>query len=221
MKPFISRSIIGLSTLAVGVILLLDALGVADTGSFLRDWWPSLIVIGGVAMLIGDTKNYMWALLIMIIGVVTQVRVLGLTDINLWQLFWPLALIVIGLSIMLRRSDTTKRTSVSGSDDTIAILGGTDQVNTSEEFTSSKVTALLGGAKLDLRKAVIKQAATIEVFTLMGGIELFVPRGVIVKNRTNVILGGVENKTDQEVTKNSPVLTIVGDVVMGGVEIKN
>lgn len=221
MKAYISRFLIGAAILAVGAALLLDALNIVDTSSILADWWPLLIILGGITILVDDVRNYLWALLVVAIGAITQLRLLGYSDINPWQVFWPLVLIVIGVSIIFKRPAILKRESSTDSDDIVAILGGSDQANSSDDFTSSQVTAILGGAKIDLRKATIKKSATVQVFALMGGIELVVPRGVIVKNKTSAILGGIENKTDQDVTKNAPVLTIVGDVIMGGVEIKN
>lgn len=221
MNAYISRLIIGIAVLAVGAALLLDALNIVNTSSLLSNWWPSLIILGGVAMLVSDTRNYLWALLVIIVGAATQLRVLGYVDVNPWQVFWPLALIMIGLSIIFRRPTLSRRASETDSDGIVAILGGSDQKNMSDDFSGSKITAILGGTKLDLRKATIKKSATINLFALMGGVELVVPRGVIVKNRTNAILGGIENKTDQDITKDSPTLTITGDVILGGVEIKN
>ncbi len=78
----------------------------------------------------------------------------------------------------------------------------------------------MGGVELDLSKAVIKKEATLRVNVFMGGIELRVADGVIVKNRTAALLGGVEDKTFPEKTKKAAVLNIEGSIVMGGVEVK-
>lgn len=222
MNTQLSRLLIGAALSIFGVALLLDALTIIDTGSILRIWWPMLIVVGGIAMLISDRKNYLWSLAVVVAGVFIQLRVLGFyEDINLWQVIWPLIIIGVGVSIAMGRSILPQAKVTSGSDDIMAILGGSDQKNMSDDFTGSKVTAILGGAKIDLRKAAIKESATIQVFTLMGGVEIVVPRTVMIKNQTNAILGGIENKTDQDALKNAPVLTIVGDVILGGIEIKN
>ena len=70
--------------------------------------------------------------------------------------------------------------------------------------------------------AIIKKEATLDVFSLWGGIEVYVPKDIIVKNNTSVILGGVEDTTDNSVAlAGAPVLYIIGDVIMAGVEIKN
>lgn len=222
MKANISRLIIGAIIAVAGLLLLLNALAIIDTSSIIKNWWPLLVVAGGVAIFFNDSKNYLWALVIITVGAFAQLRVLGFySNIDFWQVVWPIILIGVGISIAMGRSAVPRSKTVTGGDDVTAILGGSDQKNTSSNYSGSKVTAIMGGAKIDLRKANINEQATLEVFALMGGIEIVVPRSIIVKNRTNVILGGVENKTDQDITQDSPTITVVGDVIMGGVEIKN
>lgn len=221
MKAYISRLIIGLVVALVGAALLLDTLHVVDTVSILGDWWPLLVVLAGAIILINDLKNYLWALLVIFFGGFLQVKQLGYTDLNPWQLFWPLVLVVIGVSIIFRHPMTSRRKSTDASDDIVAILAGSDHISTADNFTGARATAILGGAKIDLRKATLAKEATIDVFSLMGGVEIVVPRGVVVNNKTNAIMGAVETKIDQEVVAGASTLTIVGDVIMGGVEIKN
>lgn len=208
--------------MALGLALLGDALNIFNTSELLATWWPLAIILGGVAMLISDNKNYVWALLVIIAGVFLQLRLLGYYEnIDVWQVLWPVILIGVGLSIVLGRSAMPHTRVEPGSDNIVALLGGSEQKNTSGDFTGSKVTSIMGGAKIDLRKATIKKTATLEIFALMGGIEIIVPRNVAIKNQTNVFMGGVENKTDQDIDRNSPTLTFAGDVIMSGVEIKN
>lgn len=220
MKAQITRTITGLLIVAVGAGFLLDNANVIEFGKLVSEWWPLAVIGAGILMLVNDVRSYLWALLVVGIGVVFQLRELGIVDINPWQMFWPIVIIVVGLSIVFSRTPRN-RVSKGERDDVTAILGGTDQKNTSDDFKGSKLTAVLGGAKLDLRKATIKKEATIEVFSFWGGVELIVPRNVIVRNQTSAILGGVEDKTDQDAVKNAPVLYVTGDVVMAGVEIKN
>lgn len=223
MNNSLSRIITGTLITLIGLGFLLEAFNLVDVSGIFWTWWPILIIISGVIMVINDAKNYLWSLIVIAVGLVVQLRVLELVEVEPWRLFWPAVLVGIGISILIQRSSVLPKTTKSNEnrDDITAILGGSDSKNFSDNFQSSKATVILGGTKLDLRKATIKKSATIEVFVLMGGIELVVPRGVIVNNQLNSILGGTEDKTDQDQSKDAPTITIVGNVIMGGIEIKN
>lgn len=221
MKAQITRIIAGLAIVAVGLGFLLDNLNVYDFGALARDWWPMAVIGAGLLIFLSDARSYLWALLVTGFGVLLQLKQLGITDISPWQFFWPVVIIVVGLSVLMNRSATRLRVSKAERDDVTAILGGSDFRNASEDFKGSKVSAVMGGVKLDLRKAKMKKDATIEIFSFWGGVELVVPRDVKIKNKTAVVMGGVEDKTEQEAGKDAPTLYITGDIIMAGVEIKN
>lgn len=221
MKAYTTRFITGLAIIVLGGLFLANNLNIVDTTDFLSNWWPLGVVLAGILIFINDTRSYLWALLVIGIGGILQLNTLDVIDVNPWQVFWPVVIIVIGVSILLNQSAYKKRVTKTDRNDITAILGGSDQRNSSDDFKGSKITSILGGVKLDLHKAVIKKEAVIDVFTLLGGVEIVVPRNVVVKNQTSAILGGVENKADPDKEKGAPVLYITGDVILGGVEIKN
>ncbi len=222
-----SRIITGLLILAIGVGLLLSNLNVLNFGDLARDWWPMIIVTIGVIIFLDDMKNYLWALIVTAFGVVTQLHVLDVLPVNAWQLVWPIIIIAVGVSILVNRAvfagspKGSAKISKADREDVTAILSGSEQKNHSTNFKASKITAIMGGAQVDLRKAIIKKEATVEIFTLMGGVELIVPEGVEVKCSTSNILGGIEDKTIAPAKKDAPILYVIGDVIMAGVEIKN
>jgi hypothetical protein len=78
----------------------------------------------------------------------------------------------------------------------------------------------MGGLEIDLRDASIKGEAIIDIFALMGGVEMRVPEDWLIIIDGFPFMGGFEDKTrpPKETTKR---LTIKGTAVMGGVEIKN
>ncbi|MDN5819326.1 MAG: cell wall-active antibiotics response protein [bacterium] len=221
MNKNISRYILGGVIVLFGAAVFANNINVLDLQDTFEQWWPLLIILGAVLILINDTKNYIWAIVVAGFGLLMQLDALDYIDVEPWQVIWPLVLVVIGLSIVTNRSGDKSKINKDSQGDVSAILGGADQRSASEDFKSTNVTAIMGGAKLDLRRATIKQSATVNVSVIMGGIELVVPRNVVIQNKTSAILGGSENQTDQDTSKSSPVLTIVGSVVLGGIEIKN
>lgn len=217
MKTSLSQYTAGACVIAFGTLLLLDRLHITDNA--LGMWWPLLLIVIGIVMLVSDRRN-LWGIALIVGGGLFQLRALEMIDINPWEFFWPVIIILVGLSIILNRS---RRPEVSArqSDDASAIFGGVDLMSASEDYQGGNATAVLGGVKIDMRKAIIKKEATLTVFVLCGGIELIVPEGVVVKPQATCILGGIENKYPATATKNAPVLYVAGTVTMGGIEIKH
>ena len=198
---------------------MLNNLQVAPFGVSLSDWWPLLIVAGGVLILLSDIKNYLWASLVIVFGVLFQLKQLDIIEVYPWQLFWPILIIAVGLSIVINHT-AKKPVARRDREDITVILSGSESRVQSKDYRGSKVTSILGGAVLDLTGASIKKEATIDLFCLWGAVEIRVPEGVAVKDGTSSIMGGIENSvTSDGVGETSPTLRIVGDVVMSGVEI--
>ena len=217
----LTRTIIGLLIVAVGASFLLTNLNILPFDVGIAQWWPLFIVAGGVVMLLSDVRNYLWAMLVIGLGALLQLKQFGIVDVNPWQLFWPAVIIVLGVSVMTSRGSSRGKIAASDREDVMAILSGSEVRVESKDFKGSRVTSICGGAMIDLRKAVIKKEATIDVFAFWGGIEIIVPEHVMVKNNTSAIMGGVEQQAGGDAVKEgSPILYITGDVVMSGVEVK-
>jgi predicted membrane protein len=119
-------------------------------------------------------------------------------------------------------SHASERRGVSTESDfsETAVLGGVDRQNNSQKFHGGEATAFMGGVKLDLREAVMEGSeATIDVTTVMGGVELHIPREWTIVNRVTPVLGGVEDHTRSG--DGSKRLIVEGTVVMGGLNISN
>lgn len=220
------RIIIGGFIIVIGAALLLSNLGADSYGEVLRKTWPAIIIVLGLMMLLNKSRDFVWAFIVIAAGVLWQLNALDIINVSVWHLFWPVLIIIVGLSLMFnRKGSTNKKTALEVSqsehEDIIAILSGSEQSNRSDDFKASKITAVMGGVKLDLSKATIHKEATVEIFSLWGGVELVVPENVMVHSSTLNILGGIEDKTAKPTKKDAPVLRVIGDVIMAGVEIKN
>lgn len=224
MKASYTRIATGIIIALVGLGLLAGNLNVfnANVGELWSTWWPLLVIVGAILIFINDMKSYLWALLVAAFGVLYQLKNLDIITVNPWQVFWPMIIVVVGLSIAFE-SNRRRQYEVSKKDrdEVVAILGGSDKRYTSDNYLGTSTTVVMGGNKLDLRKVHIKEQAVISATVIMGGLEIIVPRDITVRNETNAILGGVDDKTDQDRVKNAPLLIVTGDVVMGGIEIKN
>lgn len=222
MNQSIVRIITGIVVLGIGAGALLDALNIFSFWGHFQTWWPLLIIGAGVLTFISNPRSsYVWALALVLIGTLLQLNRLDLTEVNLFSLIWPIIIIAVGLSILTSFSSRKKVVKGKDTDNISAFLSGSDTVSTSKNYKGGRVTAVLGGAVLDLRDAEIKDEAVLDVFALCGGIEIKVPRGWRVQSQATMILGGIENKSSKRDGESGPVLTITGTVALGGIEVNS
>jgi hypothetical protein len=90
-------------------------------------------------------------------------------------------------------------------------------------FRGAEATVCMGGCELDLREALMAEGApaVVDVFVLMGGINIFVPVNWTVSQEVVPLFGGVQDKTRSIPSNPAQHLLVRGTVVMGGVEISN
>lgn len=215
------RIVTGITIVLAGVMILLSNINVFNFGPVFADWWPVLLIGAGLLMLVNDSKNYIWGIFISGLGVLFLVNTLDIARVDVGDIFFPAVLVAVGLSILLKGSGSVaRRVSEKNDEDITAVLGGSSHKNTSPDYRGGKVTVVMGGVEIDLSKAMIKKDASLDVFALMGGVELRVPENVIVKSRAAVVMGSIEDKTRPVHSKDAPVLFLDGTLIMAGVEIK-
>ena len=81
--------------------------------------------------------------------------------------------------------------------------------------------AVMGSAEYDFRQATFTSPrVAISVGVLMGSVELRVPEGVTVVDRTACIMGSVECKGMTPGTPGAPVIELTGFVCMGSIDVR-
>ncbi|HEX8361633.1 MAG TPA: DUF1707 domain-containing protein [Longimicrobium sp.] len=104
----------------------------------------------------------------------------------------------------------------------VAVMGGATRRGAWAPPRQLNVIAVMGGAELDFRQARIAPGVTeVNVFALMGGVQIVVPPGVHVEMNGIAIMGGFDEKVRAEAppAPGSPILRIGGFAMMGGVEV--
>jgi predicted membrane protein len=224
---------IGLLIMMLGIVLMLDRFGVLEASRVLRFWPAGLMVMGGATWARDrSARGRFWGLVWIIIGSWLLLNTLGILQIGFWELFWPLVLILVGLKLVLHtaRIRNTDR-GTTGISNLFALMGGSKRSADEAPFHGGQVTAIMGGCILDLRRAIVDPGAepVIDVFALMGGVELWVPGDwSIAADDLVPIMGGVEDKRLPPVGASrgsdpaaSPArLRLRGHIIMGGLVIK-
>jgi Domain of unknown function (DUF1707) len=108
-----------------------------------------------------------------------------------------------------------------GSGMSVAILGSVDRGGTWVVPPRHSVVAVLGGVRLDLREARFSQReVTIDVFTLMGGVDITVGEDVDVDVSGFGIMGGFDHRASGPGLPGAPKVRVVGLALMGGVNVR-
>ncbi|MBO3085092.1 LiaF transmembrane domain-containing protein [Cellulomonas fengjieae] len=212
--------LLGVLIVAVGVIALLTQLDVlsVDLGQLFSDWWPLIIIGVGLAALIAAPRAWLGPTVIIVVGLLFLLQSLDVLDVNFWEILWPVAVILVGLSLI------TNFGSQSVDDDVInstVFWWGSDRKTRSQQFKGGTLTAIMGGIDVDLREADIVDRAEISIFTFWGGVELKVPPTWRVRTSGLPILGGWEDKTTLPLQDGAPELVVRVTTIMGGAEIKS
>lgn len=217
-KSLLLRVFFGLMIVVLGGILLLQNLGIINHdiwqqyGAF---FWGSALMIAGVAMMAANRHFWIAGIPLMIVGLGVILRGVGIVDVNLWKLFWPVLLIAVGLAVVFRPKASRRQ---SAKKDMAAVFYG-DGSRVQGKYDGGSLTAIFGGIELDLRDAKITNGAVIEVTVLCGGVSVLVPENVIVENDVRGILGDSDNKTTASASAKTK-LYIRGDCILGGFEVK-
>ncbi len=211
----------GMLLLLLGLALLLNRLEIVDVSFrvLVGTWWPLLIVAAGLAALMTVPRAWPGPVALIAVGVFFQLARLDLFDIELSSLIWPIILIAIGLSLLVRFGRPTSDSAESIR--STVFWWGSARKSRSPNFRSAVLTAVMGGIELDLREADIQRRADISIFTFWGGVEVKVPPTWRVTVRGLPLLGGWEDKTVEPTDPNAPELVVHVTTVMAGAEIKN
>lgn len=220
------RLMTGILLLAAGGLLLLSNFNMLNwrLEDIIFSWQMLLIAIGFISL---AGRNYTGAIVLFAIGgffllpdIFTNLR------IDFVSVFWPLVIIIIGLSLILRGKNFIKsHKSSSDSDDYIDevnIFGGSDRILNAEFFEGGKITNIFGGSDVNMKNVKLKNGfAEIEVTAIFGGFKLYVPENWNVRIEATSIFGGINDKRHFGVneTVNTDTLVIKGAAIFGGGEI--
>lgn len=166
---------IGLCILILGVCLVLDRVGLIPASETLKFWPIGLIILGlsVIAQAFRDTS---------------QVR----HSVPWGAIFLLLIVGFVGTRIFERRAsspDSSESASI------FAVLGGERRAG-GPGFRSASITAVMGGAQLDLRNVQPSpgQEISVDVFNLMGGSVIYAPLDWVVDVRAVSIMGGINDQ---------------------------
>ncbi|WP_069648921.1 LiaF transmembrane domain-containing protein [Caloranaerobacter ferrireducens] len=220
------KKIFGILLVVIGVFLLLGETGIIDITirDIISGYWPLILVVIGLYKLFTNSISKITGIILIIIGILLQLKVSEYFNIFEYDLFWPIVIILLGIWILLFYKRDRWKVSSKDVLSAFALFSGFNIKNSSQSFKGGNITSIFGGVEVDLREASIlkEQEARIDILIAFGGAEIFVPQGWNVVIKGTPIFGGWENKTvNNNFDTNSPTLIINSFVMFGGFEVKN
>lgn len=213
------RLFFGLLVVAVGVILLLDNAGTLDAWEIFGTWWPAVVILAGVLTFAANPRHWPVALIITAVGTAFLLSNLGVVDAG--EFIIPAAIIGVGLLVLFGRG-MGSRTEAGDRVNSFNVFSGSELASHSKQFQGGSISAIFGGAEVDLRDAAPAADAQLDVFTAFGGVELKVPEGWQVAVKGLPLFGGIENATVKDtLAADAPKLSVSATVLFGGLEIKH
>lgn len=224
------RIVIGIALVLAGLLFFAANFGLI-TSEVLRtviSFWPILLVAWGLTTIYhrddnGDTISGSILIIVGLLFLGNRFQLFNFGWNEFWKVFWPIALILLGWSMLSNRSKTEGQN--------VAFLGGLEKTSGQWVLKSEAYQAILGGIELDLSQAVFSSnEINLDLTALLGGIDLKVPDGVTVNCKGTAALGGIDffGKSQGGILSfcdkarpadNERILNIHCRVLMGGIEI--
>ncbi|HZL10459.1 MAG TPA: DUF5668 domain-containing protein [Prolixibacteraceae bacterium] len=231
------RLYFGIILIFLGVVLILERLNlIPESMSDLLISWQMLLVGIGVLSLIGGNRTA--GTILIVIGGFFMIPELITIPHEIRRIYWPLILVAIGASIVLRHRDSHKITpaedpilntpndnSINTFDDFV-IFGGREIFINSQALAGGKATSIFGGIEFDLRKASLRPGgAVIDCISVFGGCGFKIPMDWNVRNEVTTIFGAFTDKRGDTYSDRyydpSKTLVIKGISMFGGIEVKH
>lgn len=242
--------LLGTILAGVGVLLLLDNLGIHIVDE-IWEWWPVILIGVGAARVLTACSwgGKVWGSALIFIGGVFLLHNLGYLRGDPWSFFWPVILIAVGIAMLARGLDRggfwwpgpsnpgagpaspsggSAASGLSGSAaaDTLsewAVFGGSRRRVDTQNFQGGEALAIFGGINVDLTRAgSTLEEVRVEANALFGGIDIRVPDTWQVVVRGVGIFGAYEDKTWRTTSEErKPRLVVAGFAMFGGVVVKS
>jgi len=218
----------GLVIIAIGIIIGLNSLGIANINIFFSGWWTLFIIVPSFIGLIKE-DNKTWSIIWLVVGIVILLCAQDILSFRvIRKLIIPFILVMVGISIIFKDSinknvsDKIKslNNNKDGLEEYCATFGGQKIDLSGQEFKGANIDAVFGGVDIDLTNSTITKDQVINANAIFGGIDIKVPQNVNIKVKSTPIFGGVSNKVKTQYNESLPTIYINSVALFGGVDIK-
>jgi hypothetical protein len=126
---------------------------------------------------------------------------------------------MMGAAAFVKRAVPSRGDEESDELALVAVFDGIDLKNRSSGFRGGSMLAWFGGISIDLREAELAPDARLSLRTLFGGIAIETPPGWRIESNVKAVAGGVDAHTPARDDADTPVLTLDGVALLGGIAV--
>ena len=197
--------IIGVILAGIGVLLLLQNLGVLPIDDLWR-YWPVILIAVGMSRIATacGTGGRVWGAAVALVGVVFLLDNLGYIRGNVWNYLWPVVLIVIGVGMLVRSMDRGNRW------DWWNPSPPTDSGGSAGGGTAGAVASSVSGGSLQ---------NTLSEWAFFGGLRRRIDSQDFEGGEAMAIFGGIRLDLDRAGTKKEEI-RIEANAMFGGIDIR-
>ena len=239
----IQTLLFGLIVIKIGVLLYLFNAGILATvyKPIIFSWQALLAAIGCIMLV--DKRSWAGGAILILVGAIFLLPKLDIPGLRFTQGYgWALIFIIMGFLILCKAIFGRKcchTHHVNGHVDHHAgprwakdeagyiernyVFGGGKEKIDVPDFKGGEINCVFGGLDLDLSDAQLAEGThTLEINTVFGGVNIYVPTHWRVEIRQTRVMGSFEdrrNKSYFDVEENKTLIIIIS-AVFGGGEIR-
>ncbi|HDT12105.1 MAG TPA: hypothetical protein ENO01_00455 [Candidatus Marinimicrobia bacterium] len=219
------RTLIAIVLIVLSGMLFINNVMNLNLFSFLRHWWPLVIIVFGLSHLLSTRGNRKMGVVLLIVGLIFQMAALDRLNFSFSDLFWPAILLIIGINLLTKNSSGKKNSgeTMMNADylDLFTIFSGAKNSYSSADFKGGSCVAMFGGMEVDLGSVQTNEKeVTLNITAMFGGIDVVPPKGWKVITRGTPLFGGFDDeRKNVSVLPDAPILHIQYFVMFGGASL--
>lgn len=188
--------------------------------------WPIVIMAFGLNTILKRKKLDMFSTVLLFVGTWYLLLNVNFIPEECEGIFWPIIVIIMGLSIMLssvnfhNKVKKLGKVSREGMTSYSGIFSGVEEKVKTKDFKGTTIYAVFGGVDLDLRDVEIKENVVINIYCAFGGATLLMPKEYNIIMNSTALFGANENKCDHEFHEKGKTIYVNCSSIFGGTELK-
>lgn len=222
----LEKKLWGILFIALGLIIGLNALGIASINIFFEGWWTFLIIIPSLIGLVSKKQDKTDCIIGLVIGSSFFLSARDIVSFEMiLSLILPVILIIVGFEFLLSDNmkkeikDKFKRQDNENLEDIFAIFGDQNINFKNNSFKGCNLDSIFGSLKLDLRGAKLESDTLIKACSIFGSIDIILDEDVNVVLKTTPIFGSIVNKVRNN-NETKKTIYIEGFTLFGGINIR-